>query len=144
MTSMKVYFFPVNCSCMVIPTSWCRSKSFWLIILVLNITHIRRWLRHGWRIVYRWTFTIFRNTCKNWYTNALTIWAYPDLRHTNHLMLFYRSNLQRYTKSCLLYHSYEQLYIPNLHSVQNSSLENWHKWFIFELEFLKNTYLGGR
>ena len=50
--AMEVYFLPVNGRRVVVSTGWGRTKCFWLVILVLNVAHVWRRLRHWARIVY--------------------------------------------------------------------------------------------
>jgi hypothetical protein len=44
--AMKVYFFAMNRSRVVVPTGGCRPESLGLVILVLDIAHVWLWLRH--------------------------------------------------------------------------------------------------
>ena len=51
-SAMEVYFLAMNGRRVIISTGRGRTKCFWLIILVLNVAHVWRRLRHWARIVY--------------------------------------------------------------------------------------------
>jgi hypothetical protein len=45
-STMKIYFLPVNCRRVIVSTGWCRTKCFWFVILILSVAHVWLRLRH--------------------------------------------------------------------------------------------------